>query len=66
MSHTATRSAGILVVATLAELFPSNFFFDQCLQHLSYFMIIVHVIVLVKAFHKLVHALALGTIDQEK
>ena len=29
-------------------------------------MIIVHVIVLIKAFQKLIHALAFRTIDQEK
>ena len=64
MSHAATRSTGILFALT--EFIPSNFFFDQCLEHVTYFMIVVHVIVFIKAFQTLIHALAFRTIDQEK
>ena len=64
MSYTATRSAGVLFVLAPTEFLPSYFSFDQCLQPLTYLMIVVHVIVFVKAFQKLIHALTLRTIDR--
>ena len=67
MSHTATRSTCVLFVFMLStDFFPIHLFFDQFLQHLTYFVIVVHKIVFVKTFQKLSHALALRTIDQEE
>ena len=67
MSHTATRSTYVLFVFVLStDFFPIHLFFNQFLQHLTYFMIVVHKNVFVKTFQKLIHALALQTIDQEK
>ena len=47
MSHTATRSAGVLFVLAPTEFLPSYFSFDQCLQPLTYLMIVAHVIVFI-------------------
>ena len=67
MSYTATRSTCVLFVFVLStDFIPIHLFFDQFLQHLTYFMIVVHIIVFIKTFQKLIHALALRTIDQEK
>ena len=64
MSNTATRSARVLLAG--ADRVPSDLFLDQCLQHLSHFVIVLHVIVLVEPVQELLHALALRTIDQKK
>ena len=64
MSYTATRTARVLLA--YADRFPSDSFLDRGLQHLSHFVIVVHVIVLVDPIQELLHALALRTIDQKK
>ena len=64
MSDTATRPARALLAG--AHRVPSDLFLDQALQHLSHFVIVVHVIVLVEPIQELLHALALRTIDQKE
>ena len=63
MSNTATGSARVLFAQTV--LSPVSLAFDQPLEHLSHLVIIVHVIVLVEALHKLLHALVLAN-DRSK
>ena len=64
MPDTATRPARGLLAG--AHRVPSELFLDQALQHLSHFVIVVHVIALVEPVQELLHALATRTVDQKE
>lgn len=55
MSDATTRRAGVLLIVSLTCLNPSHFFFDQFLLHLTYFVILVDVILLIETIQTLVH-----------
>ena len=63
--YTSQGTSRVLVARRrLTNLIPNHLVHNQTFQHLSHFVIIVHVIVSSESIQKMLHALSFGSIDQ--
>ena len=64
MAYAFQRPARVLVTGGLTNLMPSYIIHDQTFQHLSNFVIVVHIIFFLESVQKKVHTSAFGSVDQ--
>ena len=65
MTHSSVGTARVLVTRGFTNLEPIQLVHDQTFQHLSYFTIVLHKLVLLKTTQEIVHVTTFGSVDQE-